>query len=370
MVRLACLISLMALATAAYDARADAHPLFQDEAELKAVLTAPLSQAFAQRHQEVRLYLPGQWTYMGPDGATNRLDVSIRTRGHFRREYCQLPPLQLNFRKSQVRGTYFTGQNKLKLVAPCKARPKYQQYVILEYLAYRTFQILTDHSFRTRLLRLTYVDSDEQLEPWTHTAFVIESDNDVAKRVGLDRLRVPSVRYSDLDYEQTALVHLYQLLIANNDYSVLRGSREEDCCHNVLVLGEQSPGTLRVPVPFDLDMSGIVNADYALPPSSVPVDDVRERYFNGLCLPQEYYDAAIARLQAKRDDIVALYRNSADLDERYRDKTLDYIDRFYAILDDPQRVEKEILDRCRGEKLMRRTLEASRDRTSDHSGPP
>ena len=346
------------------------HPLFADDAVLKAVITAPLSQAYAQRHQEVRLYLPGQWTYIEPDGTTSRLDVSIRTRGHFRREYCHLPPLQLNFRKSQVRGTYFAGQNKLKLIAPCKPRAKYEQYVILEYLAYKTFAILTDHSFRSRLLRLTYIDSDQKLEPWTHTVFVVESDADLAKRVGLDRIRVPSIRYAELDYEQTALVHLYQLLIANNDYSVLRGSRDEDCCHNITVLGEQSPGTLRVPVPFDLDMSGMVNADYALPPESVPIRDVRERYFNGLCLPREHYDNAIALLQSKRDEITALYRESEQLDGRYRQKSLDYIDEFFEILADSDRIEREIFGRCRGEKLMQRTLEASKDQTSGHSGPP
>ena len=368
--RLLLLLGLLVLTSAAHGSAGQAHPLFQDDAVLKAVLSAPLSQAYAQRHQDVRLYLPGQWTYIDTDGETRRLDVSIRTRGHFRREYCQLPPLQLNFRKSQVRGTLFAGQNKLKLVAPCKPRPKYQQYVILEYLGYKTFEILTDHSFKTRLLRLTYIDSDEKLEPWTHTVFVIEDDSDLARRVGLDRIREPSVRYADLDYGHTALVHLYQLLIANNDYSVLRGSRDEDCCHNVQVLGEKSPGTLRVPVPFDLDMSGIVNAEYALPPSSVPIQDVRERYFNGLCLPPGHYDNAIAQLQAKQEEITALYRQEAALDDRSRKRSLEYIDEFYELLGDPARIEREILGRCRGEKLMQRTLEASKDRSADHSGPP
>ena len=143
---------------------------------MKAVLTAPIAQTYAQRNSEVRLYHPGQWTYIDESGETNRLDVSIRIRGNFRREYCELPPMRLNFKKSQVKGTLFTGQDKLKLVAPCQHGLESQQKLLLEYLAYRTFEILTDQSFGTRLIRLSYVDSDEAMRSWTDLAFVIEDD--------------------------------------------------------------------------------------------------------------------------------------------------------------------------------------------------
>jgi hypothetical protein len=181
------------------------HPLFQNDAVLKAVLTAPISQAYGQRHQDVRIYFPGQWTYIDEDGETKRLRASIRTRGHFRREVCQLPPLQLNFKKSEVKGTLFAGQDKVKLVAPCKEGDRYQQYVLLESLAYRMLQILTDHSFSTRLVRLSYVDRDEEFEPWTDIAFLIEDDSDLAKRLDLDRLHLQSVRYAQLDHPRTAI---------------------------------------------------------------------------------------------------------------------------------------------------------------------
>ena len=74
-------------------------PLFQDESIIKAVLTAPIAQTYAQRDQDVRLYIPGKWVYADTDGESHRLDLSIRTRGLFRRQYCDLSPLQLNFKK-------------------------------------------------------------------------------------------------------------------------------------------------------------------------------------------------------------------------------------------------------------------------------
>lgn len=357
-----CLVFL-AFALAGGTIAAHEQPLFKSDAILRAVLTAPISQTYAQRHQDVRLYHPGQWTYIDNDGQTQRLDVSIRTRGHFRREYCELPPLQLNFRKQQVDGTLFAGQDKLKVVAPCRDQAKYRQYVVLEYLAYRTFEILTEHSFRTRLMRLSYVDSDEKLESWTDIVFVIEDDTDLADRLGLERLRLPSVSYAELDQPKTALVQLFHLLIANSDYSVLKAERNEDCCHNIQVLGLHDLDSKRIPVPFDFDMSGIVNTDYAAPPSQVPINDVRQRYYHGLCQPREILDEAIAHTQSKRGEIVALYQNSAELDERTKKRALDYIDDFFAILDSAKRTEREIVGRCRGKNLVKRMLESSTDST-------
>lgn len=339
-------------------AASDRHPLFQDDAVLKAVLTAPISQAYAQRHQEARIYFPGQWTYVDESGETQRLEVSIRTRGHFRREVCDLPPLQLNFKKSQVKGTLFAGQNKLKLVAPCRRGERYQQYVLLEYLAYRMYQILTDHSFTVRLVRLSYVDRDDKLDPWTDFTFVIEDDKDMARRLELDRVNVASLQYSQLNHAQTALVQLFQFLIANNDYSVLRPSTGKDCCHNVELLGVedemqvQPPDESVVPVPFDFDFSGLVNASYAAPPSQVPIRDVRFRYFYGLCVPRPILDEAVVRLQSGREAILDLISGTEQLDERLREKNIAFVEDFYEIIGDPETLNEEVVRRCRRVNLM------------------
>lgn len=351
----------MVLALTATPIAAQDNPLFQDDPILKAVLTAPISQTYAQRSQDLRIYFPGQWTFINNEGETQRLDVSIRTRGRFRREFCNLPPLQLNFKKKQVRGTLFAGQDKLKLVAPCKDDSRYQQYVVLEYLAYRTFEIVSEYSFKTRLVRLSYVDRDERLEPWTDVTFVIEDEGDMAARLGLDRIRVEAIKYAELDHPKAVLVQLFQLLIANNDYSLIKPSGGDNCCHNIQVLGDKASNVGRIPVPFDFDMSGMVNASYAIPPRQVPVQDVRQRYFYGLCQPQDMFDKGIAHLQSKRQEITALYANSVELDEKNKEKSLEFIDEFYDILDSPRRTNTEIVARCRGKNLMEQMLKESTD---------
>lgn len=326
----------------------DRDPLFQDQSIIKAVLTAPLSQAYAQRMQDVRIYFPGQFTFVAPGNETLRLDVGIRTRGNFRREYCQLPPLQLNFKKSQVKGTLFKGQNKLKVVAPCQHGIQSQQQVLLEYLAYRTFEILTDYSFGTRLLRLSYVDSDEKQNSWTDLVFVIEDDDDIAKRLDLVKLHVAHNKISQLEPFSAVLVDLFQFLIANNDYSLLQSPEGVDCCHNVEMFIRDDAPDMRIPIPFDFDMSGLVDAPYAAPPSHLPIRLVRTRYYRGLCQPHGVLDDAVKLMQEKRAEILALYQNADYMGNPSRKRAIKYVEEFFALLDDPERFEREVVDRCRG----------------------
>jgi len=327
---------------------AEKAPLFQDKEIFKAVLTAPIAQAYAQRDQDVRIYFPGQWTYIDSDGESQRLDVSIRTRGNFRRENCTHPPLQLNFKRSQVKGTLFKKQDKLKLVAPCFRGPSGQQHVLMEYLAYRIYEVLTEQSFGTRLMRLSYIDSDTEIPTRTDLVFVIEDDDGVAKRLDMDKLRVGFNRLDFLDQPTTALVDLFQLMIGNNDYSVLKGADGEYCCHNVEMLVDEKTANQRVPIPYDFDMSGLVNAKYASPPPYLPIKSVRTRYYRGLCRRPEVLDEAISHILSKRAEIMALIPETGELSRLSTNRAKKFLTDYFEILDDDERLKTEVIDRCRG----------------------
>jgi hypothetical protein len=355
---IACALPLMAGSIQATERK----PLFLEHEPLKAVLVAPISQAYAQRHSDVRLYFPGQWTYANEEGEPQRLDVSIRIRGNFRREYCELPPLRLNFKKSQVEGTVFDGQDKLRLVSPCQHGLESQQKLLLEYMAYRIFEMLTDYSFGARLIRLSYVDSDEKLKSWTDLAFVIEDEKDIGKRLGLDRARVARNRFEELDQPSTALLELFQLLISNHDYSVLEGAENDYCCHNAVMYTRKDAADKRVPIPYDFDMSGLVNAEYAAPPANLPIRLVRTRYYRGLCQPAVVMDEAVARMLSKKDEILHLFRSQKELSRLSRNRNLTYLRKFFAILEDDALRQELILDRCRGRDRLE-AMQAADDGT-------
>lgn len=332
-------------------------PLFLDHDVLKAVLTAPISQTYAQRDSDVRLYFPGQWSYVDQGGETQRLDVSIRIRGNFRRSYCELPPIRLNFKKSQVGGTLFSGQDKLKLVAPCQHGLKSQQVLLLEYMAYRIYEILTDQSFGTRLIRLSYVDTDEKLKSWTDLAFVIEDEGDLGKRLDLDKANVAENRFEDLDERSTALAELFQLMISNHDYSVLKGPPGEYCCHNSEIYTSEDAAAKRIPIPFDFDMSGLVNAEYASPPSHLPIRLVRTRYYRGLCQRPEIMDETIAHILSKKQEILELFRKQPELSRNSRNLNLRYLSQYFAMLEDPVARQEQVLERCRGRERLEEMID-------------
>jgi len=93
----------------------------------------------------------------------------------------------------------------------------------------------------------------------------------------------------------------------------------------------------------------------------VPVRDVSVRYFYGLCQPRPILDAAIAHVQSKREEIFALLDNTPELDEKVREKSIEYIEDFYEIIDSPKLTNRLIIDRCRGENLMNRHFDIATD---------
>lgn len=328
----------------------DASPLFDDQEILNAVLTAPLTQAYREKKQQKRLWHQGQWAYTDKDGSTQRLDIAIRTRGISRRRNCSLPPLQLNFKKKQTKSTLFDGQDKVKLVSPCKNRNREQQELILEYLAYKSLEVLTDKAFKTRLLRLSYVDSEKRKKPWTHLTFVIESEKNLAKRLNFDMVHVPKINSSELDPDHSALIELFQLMIANNDYSMIRGPANKNCCHNMELLKPKNTDLGIYPIPYDFDSNGLVNPEYAAPPEKLPIKDVRQRYFRGRCKPVEYWHKNISHIKSRQNEIMSIFQNSTELNSRYKSKTIRYLQKYFDILNDPKRIERDIIGRCLGKK--------------------
>ena len=172
-------------------------PLFASDDVLTVTISAPLKKVV--RNRSTTDYESGTFQFTNSDGKAKNLDLKLRARGNFRREECRHPPAWLNFRKSQVRGTLFENQDKLKLVVHCERSSRYEQYVLREYLAYRVLNELTQNSFRVRLLRVTYIDTeDDEVSP-PRWAFLIEHKKRLAKRLGRKPLKIGKTSPDSLD---------------------------------------------------------------------------------------------------------------------------------------------------------------------------
>src|SRR5215216_5777455 len=78
-------------------------------------------------------------SYKDADGKEVVLPTQIRTRGIWRKKNCDFPPLRLNFKGEQTKGTLLQGIDKPKLVNYCKDTDDYEQYLIQEAQLYRIY---------------------------------------------------------------------------------------------------------------------------------------------------------------------------------------------------------------------------------------
>jgi hypothetical protein len=208
---------------------------------------------------------------------------------------------------------------------------------------------LTDFSFRVRPLDVTWEDSETGRSYGPRFGFLIEDDSDVAKRNGLDKLKIPRVTPIQLDADLTSIFSLFEYMIGNVDWAALGGPDPKECCHNVKLVSREplAPGDPVYPVPYDFDSAGIVDAYYAAPPNGLPIRSVTQRLYRGYCAHNSTLEPARQLFLAKEDAIFSLLRNEAELSSHVRQKAERYLEGFFDTLKDPEQFRAQITERCR-----------------------
>ena len=326
-------------------------PLFQDDSVIKITIEAPFATLIknAPKSEEP---VAGRLIFHEADiDAVFAVEVSPRGISRRDRAVCKFPPLRVNFKKEQVKETIFHGQNRIKLVTHCNKSSRYEPLYVTEYAIYRAYNSLTPFSLRVRMAEITYIDSDGKNDPFIKLGFFIEDIDDLAERNGYEELEVERLRNSELNPKMAVIYALFQYLIGNVDWSNIRGPAGDDCCHNTkLVIKPEtvsSPGAI-IPVPYDFDFSGMVSAPYALPPEELPIRNVRQRLYRGACLHNEELESAVALFNNNREAIENSFGQEPLLDQKKKTKTLDYISKFYETVNDPSKLDREILRKCLG----------------------
>lgn len=320
-------------------------PLFSDDSVLEVTIDGPLTALMDVRPDKA--YLDGSFTYKEADGTERKLGLKLRTRGNYRRDkdHCNFAPIRLNFVKSQVKETLFEGQDKLKLVTHCQNNePAYEQLVIREYLAYRLLHELTPKSFAVRLMRITYLDTASK-KTRTKFGFVIEDNGAVAKRNGMKVAKVGLITTKYLEPEQANLIYVFQYMIGNTEYSVVRPEPKKDCCHNAELIAPKGEA-IYTPLAYDFDFSGLVNAPYAQPNPRYKLANVRTRLYAGDCEYDENLQATIQYFHEKRDALLKIIDEMEPLTHLSRAGARRYIDSFYDRISEPAKVQKYLIDKC------------------------
>lgn len=331
--------TLLFAGLSAASAAVEPDPLFAADDVLEVRLAAPFEEIMKERPDEIEI--PGILALAAADGRMLELDVGVRTRGNFRRrkDICIFPPLRLNFKKSQLKDTVFAKQDKLKLVTHCdKGTRDYEQAILREYLAYRILNVLTDFSYRVRLLHISYVSTDDRDAEKVSYAFLIENDDRLAKRIELQQQKISRIGFAALQPEYTNLTSVFQFFIGNLDFSPIRGNDGEDCCHNHALFSADQK--VYWSIPYDFDLSGIVDAPHAAPNIKLGQQQVRQRVYRGRCVNNDKLPATLQQFRDKRADIEALVDGFAALDKGSRRSIDAYIASFYKYINGKRALEQ------------------------------
>ena len=314
-------------------------PLFEKETPLAVTFTADLRRLRADKDTNA----PWRYATVAYTSDTGRvvLPARTRTRGLWRLKNCAFPPLRLDFPGKDAKGTVFQRLGKPKLVNYCKDTDAYEQYILQEFQLYRVYQLLTPVSYRVRLLRVAYADSASGKADVTRYAFIAEDPDQLAKRMDGKPVKTKGATAADLEPEPLALAYLFEFLIGNTDFSF-------NGLHNTQLIGTNDGRIL--PVAYDFDYAGAVNAVYATPDPLMRIRRVRDRRFRGYCAISAEYPKLLPLFHAKKAAIYALYRDEIGrlLDPGRVKETLEYFDEFYEMIATPASAQSSFLDDCVG----------------------
>ncbi len=278
---------------------------------------------------------------------TDSLDrkITLKYRGESRYERCGYPPLEINFKKTVYLDSDSGKVKKIKLVHQCQRGATYEEYIKREYLVYKLYSVLTDTSFRVRLLKINYIDSKGVRKPVTSFGFFIEPKSLVAQRT--NNVVIKSMNLTQKNMAPAAIdrMAIFNYMVSNWDWSV-PGQHNVDILKSMTFEGSG----LGIPVPFDFDLTGIVNAEYAIPPPEMGIESNRIRVFSGICRNREVFQKELMMFLDKKDEFYSVINNYPYLSNASKKDILNFLDQFFYQLEKPRTLNFLIdlfLDKCK-----------------------
>lgn len=249
-----------------------------------------------------------------------KYEASVKPRGKFRRRISEIPPLKIKVKKKILLAEGLDTLNELKLVLPTSLDEAGNERVVREYLAYQMYERISPYHVRAKLVTLTLQNTGIQHEKnYTVKAILLEDEEETAARLGGTILERYGTTMDDLETEQAALMAVFQYMIGNTDWSL-------SDFRNVRLL-QTTTGTI-VPIPFDFDFCGFVDAPYATPMSESGLRSVRERFLMADGLTDEAIKKAAKTLLDQRASFAELCR-AGHVSEKIAEKCVKYLDSFF-----------------------------------------
>lgn len=281
----------------------------------------------------------GTLTYQDKNGQEQEYTIKIRARGNMRNKVCFLPPLKIDFKKSDLVAAGIKREfDDLKLVVRCKGSDAYEDYLLKEYLTYKLYNTLTDVSFRVQLIKLTLEDVEGKQKNIEAYAFLIESIEEVAERVNgkvSGNLFFKAKYLEPTSYDKMCL---FEFMIGNADWHIIKQHNTK-----IISLKEQK---VAVAIPYDFDYAAIVETPYATPHTKLPISNLLERYYLGPCREENAHTPTFELFREKKTAILSTIEEFELLSQKSKKLMLKYLNSFFKILDNPKTYTSQIVEHC------------------------
>lgn len=315
----------------------DSIRFFTDEGLIQVNLSTDLRQVQTETRQGI--FQPASISMLFPDSTLINETISVSARGNFRRNYCRIPPMMMNFRNKAAPRLQSLG--KLKLVIGCGLNPVDEELLLKEYLVYKIYNILEERSFRVRLMKINYTDTRKKLKPFSQYAFLIEDDGDMARRNDCHKKDEIKLKTEATNRDMMTMVALFQYMIGNTDWAVPNN-------HNIkLIFDKKNKNMPPYVVPYDFDYCGLVDASYAIPHETIGTEKVTERVYRGFPRSLEELQIQLDVFRAKKDSIFKTINSFELLSSKTRKEMIDYLKDFFDLIENKRAVTLAFIDGAR-----------------------
>jgi len=266
--------------------------------------------------------------------------LRVRPRGIMRLSVCDFPPLMLNFHKEDSTGKEFSRVDKIKMVTHCSAGG--EEYLLKEFLAYKLYNVLTDYSFRARLLRVNYINTAKASKPIREFAFVIEPEEILGKRLGAVEVKSPNITQKHIRPEIMDRLAIFNYMIGNTDWTV------PVFHNNVLVMSQAKfqGSESGIAIAYDFDYAGLVNTNYAVPADALGLKSVLERRYLGMCRSEETFINALKEFSDKKEELYKVINDFQYLNPKVKKQMITYLEGFYSGFDKRNSIVFKLRSEC------------------------
>ena len=281
--------------------------------------------------------------YDDEKGVWDSLQVKLRKRGNFRLNNCYFVPLKIKIKKSVAKTTLFEGNKKMKMVLPCLREKSANDDIVEEYLAYKIYEHISPYHFKTRFFEADITEKKGKKDK-THQVkgFFIEDLDKIVERFSCNELKREVHPLQQEEHCSTRNA-FFQFMIGNTDFST-------GLQHNEKLIFVEGHA---IPIPYDFDMSGLVNASYSrvsqIGDTKLPITQVRDRLYRGFKRDPLVFETVRREYLKKKEAIIQTVQAAEQWfeDPGSHASAQAYIIEFFSILSNEFKFNEQIVGAAR-----------------------